>query len=220
MEVERVTTPLARFEMGEALVAGHRRYFGRAPTLLRLAVAWSQCALEHAAGEKLYNFNLGNVTAGSKYEGDVYVMHVPPPDPPVLRFRAFASAELGAVDYWTMLDGHYRSALLLFDTGRAYEAAGVLGKLGYYTADPKKYAAGVQNWKAWFDAHLASQYAPELAEGRGNSLLTEQEIAEVIASQFQLRIDDPILPDAPRDRDTQPELAVLNDVDELAPSKS
>lgn len=167
--------------MGEALIDGHRRYFGSAPSPRRLSVAWSQCALEHARGEKLYNFNLGNVTAGAKWEGDFYVMHVPPPDPPVLRFRAFSTADQGAIDYWRMLDGHYRPALTLFDQGRAFDACLMLGALGYFTANPTVYARGVDNWHKWFERELAATFVAELAEGQGNSILTDAEIAEVLA---------------------------------------
>jgi len=180
-EVQRVTTPLTHFQMGQALIVGHRRYFGTGPGRLRLAVAWAHCALEHAAGAKLYNFNFGNVTAGAKYEGDIYVMKVPPPDPPVLRFRSFETADEGAIDYWSMLAGHYRPALALFDQGAAFDAAIMLGALGYYTANPASYSRGVVNWFKWYDRELAASFVDELAEGSGNSSLSQQEIDEVLA---------------------------------------
>ncbi len=194
--VERVTTVLSRFAMGEALIDGHRRYFGGLPSLARLSVAWSHCALEHAAGALLYCFNFGNVTCGPTWPGDLYIMRVPPPDPPVLRFRAFSTADAGAVDYWTMLAQHYRPALPMFDLGRGFDAAIVLGRLGYYTADPQRYSAGVARWQAWFAANLSSSYAAELSEGRGNSLLSQDDIDEQLRSiepKDGRRIDDPIL---------------------------
>lgn len=208
MEVIRITTPLTRLEMGQALIAGHRRYFGAVPSAHRLAVAWSQCALEHAAGAKLYNFNLGNVTCGPAWEGDFYVMRVPPPDPPVLRFRAFETAELGAQDYWRMLAGHYRPALRLFDEGHAYDAAFLLGQLGYYTARREIYSNAVANYKAWFDRELAVAYGETLSEGRGNSLLTKDEINQVMASLLQLPIEDRILEDVPEHR-TDPDMSTI-----------
>lgn len=204
MEVLRATTPLSRLEMGQALIAGHRKYFGSVPSLPRLAVAWSQCALEHAAGAKLYNFNLGNVTCGPAWEGDFYVMRVPPPDPPVLRFRAFESAELGAQDYWRMLAGHYRPALRLFDEGRAHDAAFLLGQLGYYTARKEIYANAVANYKSWFDRELAAAYVDELAEGKGNSVLSDAEIAEVLA-----RVGVSL-----REHPTDPDLSTIGEEDE------
>ncbi len=213
-DVERVTTPLSRQEMGEALITGHHAYFGTMPSLARLSVAWSQCALEHAAGAKLYNFNFGNVTAGAKWQGDSYVMHVPPPDPPILRFRAFPSAELGAIDYWEMLDQHYAPALRLFDWGNAYDACILLGRLGYFTADAPTYATAVKNYKAWFDANLASAFADELAEGKGNSLLSQSDIdatldrvAAGIAQEVRTRPDSPA---ALRNADTEPDLGDPN----------
>lgn len=215
--VQRVTTPLTRYALGHFLVLGHRSYFGGPPSLARLSVAWSHCALEHAHGDLLYNYNFGNVTAGNKWEGDSYVMHVPPPDPPVLRFRAFPEPELGAKDYWNMLDKHYAPALALFDWGRAYDACILLGQLGYYTANRKTYSTAVANYKAWFDKTLASSFVAELAEGQGNSLLSQHEIDEVLASNEPhdgRRIDDQVL-DELRDRDTNPGVAL--DDDELKP---
>jgi hypothetical protein len=172
--------------MGVAIIAGHRIYFGSLPSLARLSVAWAHCALEHAAGAKLYNFNLGNVTAGSAWQGDIYVMKVPPPDPPVLRFRSFPTALLGAQDYWQMVAGHYRPALRLFDEGRAYEAAFLLGQLGYYTAKKEVYSNAVANWKGWFDRELAAVYGETLSEGRGSSLLNQDEIDQINASLLPL----------------------------------
>jgi hypothetical protein len=210
VEFARITTPLSRLAMAEAIVEGHKRYFGALPSMLRLAVAWSQCALEHAAGAKLYNFNFGNVTCGPTWDGDFYVMHVPPPDPPVLRFRAFESAELGAADYWGMLAGHYRAALRVFDIGDAYSAAYLLGDLGYYTAKKESYAAGVEKYKAFFDRELAILFAEKLAEGEGNSVLSQGEIDQVLSTVIPVHVDDPILePDAIREQPTDPELATI-----------
>lgn len=210
MEVERTTTPLSRLAMGRALVNGHRLFFGMAPSLARLSVAWSHCALEHAAGDELYNFNFGNVTCGPSWTGDLYVMHVPPPDPPVLRFRAFDNADLGALDYWRMIATHYAPALRLFDEGRAFDAAMSLGELGYYTANRQTYSRGVATWKAWFDKNLATSFAAELAQGSGNSLLTEDQIREILASiepKDGQRIEDDVI--APNDRPTDPDLAIV-----------
>ena len=220
-EVQRTTTPLARAELAQALIAGHRRYFGTLPNENRLAVAWAHCALEHAAGAKLYNFNLGNVTCGPSWEGDFYVMHVPPPDPPVLRFRAFESAELGAVDYWRMLDTHYPSALALFDKGSAYDAAFRLGQIGYYTAKKEVYSNAVANWKSWYVRELAATFVEPLSEGQGNSLLTQHEIDQTLASiepSNGQRIDDQILSDQDeRERPTDPDLGTIPPPDDEAP---
>lgn len=142
--VERKRTVLTEVELAAYLFQGHVHVFGGVdPSAERIGCAWAQNALELDRGKQIWNFNLGNVTAGKSWSGDFYAMRVPPPDPPILRFRSHASAIDGAIDYWRVMASHFGSALPLFDKGAATAVARELGRLHYYTADPNQYAPSV-----------------------------------------------------------------------------
>lgn len=156
--VPRVATPLSELELALALRNGHLRAFDARPDEDRLGVAWAQCALEHARGRAIYGANIGNVTAGSTWTGDVYELRVQERvhrDPDtwkwlVLRFRAHADPVAGAADYWRLLARRFASVLPLFDEGRAHEAAYRLSVLGYYTALAEPYADAMDELLAWY----------------------------------------------------------------------
>ncbi len=142
-EVERIATPCTEVELVAALRDGHRVAFGDVPSPERLGVAWSQIALESGRGKYIWNGNVGNITAGGKWIGDFYWLHVPPPDPPKMRFRSYPNILTGASDYWTLLFDHYASALVAFDSGSPGEAAEVLGRLKYFLAPIAQYEKGM-----------------------------------------------------------------------------
>ncbi len=148
-EIQRVLTPITELELADALYVSHEQVFGNFPSPPRLLMALSQCALELERGKSIWCFNIGNITAGSSWSRDYYVLHVPPPDPPVLKFRAHPNALDGAADYWTFLNGsRYAAALFMFDraddTDGAFAAAMKLGELHYYLANANVYSRGVQ----------------------------------------------------------------------------
>ncbi|MFO7253521.1 MAG: hypothetical protein DIU60_022480, partial [Actinomycetes bacterium] len=57
-----------------------------------------------------------------------------------MRFRAHATAEDGAVDYWAIMARTFAAALPLFDAGDPAGAAFELSRLRYYTAHAEPYA--------------------------------------------------------------------------------
>lgn len=191
MIVQRLTTPRSEAQMLEDLRDGHVMACGRVPEPNRLAGAWGQCALEHGRGVALYCFNYGNVTAGPSWTGDLYIMKVPPPDPPQLKFRAFASPAGGAAAYWRILLGRYASGLALYDAGRFEDAARELGRLRYYTANPDHYAPAVASLARYALKALIPNLAPprdDVAhepgtdDGEARSILSPLEVARIWAS--------------------------------------
>jgi hypothetical protein len=176
-EVPRVVTPLSELDLALSLLDAHLQFFHGPAANLRLEVAWAHCALEHGHGAKLYNFNFGNITAFG-WLGDFYVMHVPPPDPPVLKFRAFDTAVDGATDYWRVMSGRYAPALALFDTGNAYAAGMKLKALGYYTANAEAYSGAMKKLAAYFEANLAGEIPPVPLDTdvQAQSLVTQEEV--------------------------------------------
>jgi hypothetical protein len=142
-EVPRVSTPLTELELCDAIYVGHYTVFNTPPSSERLLVALAQMALELERGKAVWNFNIGNVTAGSSWPGDFYVLHVPPPDPPILHFRAHANALEGAIDYWTLMNKLWSSVLPFMDRGDPAGAAEQLGRLKYFLANVEVYAGGM-----------------------------------------------------------------------------
>jgi hypothetical protein len=140
-EVPKVLTPLTELELLDVIYVGHQAVFSEYPSLKRLSVAWAQLALELDRGKAIWNNNLGNISAGSKWIGDYYSLHVPPPDPPVIRFRAHDTSLDGAIDYWKFLSApRYAQAIFYFDKGDAFNAAVQLGAVRYYLANVAIYA--------------------------------------------------------------------------------
>lgn len=187
MEVPRIRQPLTEVELAVALRTGHGLSFGFHPSANRLAVAWAQCALEHAHGQALDNFCIGNVTAGASWEGDHYVLHVAerikkkerPGDGGVdvwkdldLKFRSYGApdgpaelrASLGAAGYFSLLAGRYKTALDLFNRGDASKAAYRLGELNYFTADPAKYASAMVGLVTYYQRVVLPKLPPDSME--------------------------------------------------------
>jgi hypothetical protein len=170
--VPKVATPLSELELARVLRDGHIRAFDAHPDEDRLGVAWAHNALEHARGRAIYGSNIGNVTAGSSWSGDVYELRVQERihrDPDewkwlVLRFRVHPNAVAGAADYWRLLARRFASVLPLFDDGRAHEAAYRLSVLGYYTALAEPYADAMESLLASYHRAIGPVLEREDAE--------------------------------------------------------
>ncbi|WP_437550819.1 peptidoglycan-binding protein [Sorangium sp. So ce367] len=152
-EVPRVTTPLSEAELAAALEHGHELVFQETPSRARLACAWAHVAIENARGRKVWNHNLGNITAFGRWPGSYYVIRVSERvqrNPDVwkdidMRFRAHPEALDGAVDYWRLMGDRYQPALALFDAGDPAGAAFELSRLRYYTAHADPYARSMSS---------------------------------------------------------------------------
>lgn len=142
--VPRIDTPIGVLELAQVLRNGHLGVFGTLPSWERTGVAWAQCMLESGRGKRMWNCNFGNITAGSKWTGQYYIMKVPPPDPPTLKFRSHVDHHDGAKDYWQMLGNRYITTLPFFDAGDPGGAAAALKARGYFTADLAPYAKGME----------------------------------------------------------------------------
>lgn len=150
-EVQKIATPLSEDDLRRVLLDGHRIALGSDPSPERLACAWAQCALEHARGKAIYCNNIGNVSAFGGWPGHHYVIpcHERVSKNPDrwelkrMRFRAHATPQQGAADYWRLLQARYASVLEMFDAGDARGAALRLGELNYYTAHESQYAANM-----------------------------------------------------------------------------
>jgi len=133
--VPKVHTPIATVPLAQVLKEGHIEIFGYAPSNKRLAVAWSQVAIENGQGRLTYNHNLGNISTLKKVPYYVVAGHP---------FRSFPNFKKGAAAYWSVINNMCKSSLPAFDAGAPEWAAKVLYGCGYYGADPVKYGKAMR----------------------------------------------------------------------------
>ncbi|WP_437319404.1 peptidoglycan-binding protein [Sorangium sp. So ce385] len=152
-EVPKQATPLSEAELSAVLEHSHELVFHENPSRARLACAWAHVAIENGRGQKVWNYNLGNITGFGQWPGQYYVIRVAERvqrNPDVwkqvdMRFRAHAEALDGAADYWRLMGKHYQPALARFDAGDAAGAAFELSRLRYYTAHADTYARNMSS---------------------------------------------------------------------------
>lgn len=126
----QINTKLSPIQIAEVLHHTHYAVFNRYPTKKRLAMAWAQIALENGRGDKIYNYNLGNIGSG-RNQAHYYVAGS--------KFRSFSSFEESGIAYWNLLQNRCKISLTSFDWGNPKATAEYLRKCGYYRADLKLY---------------------------------------------------------------------------------
>lgn len=127
-------TILLPSELVDTIKYSHQNIFGKLPSKRRLALAWAQIALENGQGEKIYNYNLGNIGA-VKYQSYYIVAGS--------KFRTFNGFEEGGETYWKTLRDGCSVVLPIFDSGDVVEAALQLERCGYYRVESDKYIVGM-----------------------------------------------------------------------------
>ena len=154
-------------------------------TIEALALVLGKTGLETSRWQKIYNSNFGNIKAGPNYvgmftcfpcnevfdekvhwyvpEGEVAYRGGPLLGPPIAvpdghpqtRFRAYANAWDGALEYARFLKaGRYAKALSAMLSGDAARYVHELKIAGYFTADEASYLKGVRSLQNEFLAKL------------------------------------------------------------------
>lgn len=148
VQVAARRTPLDPPQIRTALARAHERLAGRPASRALLDVLTAQVAHETARGQSMYNYNFGGIKgAGTHGEtarcrtrevlgGTEKVV--------VDGFRAYRSAEEGAVDYLAFLQHRYGSALEAAERGDVTSYAAELKRKGYYTASVESYTAALR----------------------------------------------------------------------------
>lgn len=131
--VPMVQTPMSREEIAVALKQGHVRVFGSEPSENRLAMSWSQVALENGHGTYVWNHNLGNTTPWAAGQSAYYN----PGDHNY--YKSFATFSDGAAAYWATIK-RCTAALADFDKGDSTKASHDLKVCHYYEAPEAPYA--------------------------------------------------------------------------------
>jgi len=149
VDVAPVRTRLTPQQAATALDRAYRTRFGEAPRAETVAILTAQWAHETGRGESMFNYNFGGIK-GRGPSGMSVVQRTREgfgASERVIedRFRAYASAEEGALDYLSLLDTRYGEAL---DAARSGDPAGFVRGLkarGYFTGHEGSYIASVSS---------------------------------------------------------------------------
>lgn len=128
-------TPITGIQLLRVLRDSHVEHFGYNPSVNRLAMAWSQVALENGQGKFLWNHNIGNIGPGSS-EHEYYIHS------DYTSYRSFSGFGAGGVAYWKTI-GRSQMILRQFDQGDPASTAISLRNSGYYGADLEQYSQGM-----------------------------------------------------------------------------
>lgn len=153
-EVPARKTPLTRPAAAAAVRAAFCRVFAREPERHELAILLAQSEHESGAWLRMWNFNFAGVKAYAPWvhqAGNTHVMlrtregHGADVREVREPFRAFATAESGAVDWLLTLARFWPAALSEARSGspRAFVEALVRGPRKYFTGSPGEYSSSV-----------------------------------------------------------------------------
>lgn len=153
-------TPMAALDVLKAFKSAFATVCGNDPSNECLALLVAQSALETGRWKSIHCWNFGNVKAAPTYAGKYCqfrcnevingkVAWFDPPHPQT-NFRAFDSAESGAVDHLRFLSQRprYAKAWQTALGGQPLSYVEALKSAGYFTADAGPYARAVTSlWK-------------------------------------------------------------------------
>lgn len=155
-------TPLDAKAVALAFRGAYETVCGKTPSNACLALMVAQSALETGRWRSIHCNNFGNVKASQDYVGlycqfrcneviNGRVEWFDPPHPQT-NFRAFASADAGAIDHLRFLSGRkrYAKAWEVLKDGMPLAFVEALKAAGYFTADAGPYARAVTSlWKEY-----------------------------------------------------------------------
>lgn len=157
-------TNLGEVDLANVLREGYKKVFGKDPSTQALAGGWAQVVLEAGLPTKLPCNNIGNIKATNDWinQGKPYFSKDTGENKPTgeyyrtaANWKAFPTPEDGAAEYWRLLKSRYSNSLDWMEAEDPTSAAVNLGLKGYYTADIKKYSAGVSSLYSKFMKEIA-----------------------------------------------------------------
>lgn len=145
--VAPVKTPISGTQAAAAIGDAYERVMGEKPSQETLAILTSHWSLETARGTRMYNFNFAGLKGKSPEGLSTELATREGHGSTAVRirdgFRAYQSAEAGALDYVSLLERRYGSALEAAKAGDPAEFAVRLKQKGYYTGDERLYTSGI-----------------------------------------------------------------------------
>lgn len=155
-------TPITPADVAQALRSAWSQLFGGVPSDATIALLMAQSALETGRWRSCWNWNLGNIKPGSKWQGDTCqfscnevidgkVVWFNPPHPQTT-FRAYADLAAAAADYLWLLHRRFTACWMHVLRPDPVAFSQALKRQGYYTAPEPPYTRAV--------ASLFREYLP------------------------------------------------------------
>lgn len=146
-------TPLSPGEATRLLEGAWQRVTGSAPSEGTLSTLWAQWALETGRGRSMHGYNFGGIkaTPGAAHPSAVLTTREGFGDTERSirsRFRTYATAEAGAIDYIETLHRQYPEAAAAAGRGDVQGFVAGLTQRGYFTADPAVYGRALHSLSA------------------------------------------------------------------------
>lgn len=173
MMVEARKTPITPSDVARALRAAWLRLFEVIPADQCIAVLMAQSALETGRWRSCWNYNLGNIKPGSKWQGDTCqfrlnevikgrVVWFDPPHPQTT-MRAYSSLTDAAADYLWLLRRRFATAWTPVLNGDPIAFSQALKAQGYYTAPEPPYTKAVKSlYTEYLKLLLSQESGPDL----------------------------------------------------------
>lgn len=189
-------TPLSGTQASAAIRQAYVRVTGEEPSQGTLAILTSHWALETGQGKSMYNYNFAGIK-GKGPEGMTAVMNTREGYGETTKhirdgFRAYSSAEDGAVDYISLLQRRYASALEAARNEQPGEFVSALKARGYFTGDPELYAKGV--------TQLANRAMSHGFDALGTTAGEMARMPTPLEPYFDVRSPDAVAPGLPSAR--------------------
>jgi len=164
---QRLRAPEARALLGDAWTA----IIGNPPDARTTALLTAHWALETDAGRSMPGHNFAGIKATPAAAGKSFPTvegHGAARREVSARFRMYESAEAGAHDYVRLLATRYPNAVAAARAGDSAGFARALAHGGYFTADARAYAAGLEQRLAALEPDAAHCLPyPPLPDGPG-----------------------------------------------------
>lgn len=168
-QVAATRTPLDAPTLAAELANAWRAELGTEPRPDQLAVLLAQSALETGRWRSCYNWNLGNLKAGSAAPSWYAVrcseilngreVFFDPPHP-ACRFVAYPSRREGVAAYWRLMRQRFRSAWPFVEAGDPRGFVHALKAARYFTAAEQPYADAVKKLHREYAQQLGGETPP------------------------------------------------------------
>ncbi len=186
-------TKYSDLDVAKAMKKGYELAFGSKPTLMTLALGWSQAATESGVPFAIPQNNIGNIKASPSWikSGKLYsIQSTKEFDENGKRYMhenaawvAFPTLEEGAAYYWKYLNANDPNIIKAMESGDPTKTANKLKENKYYTADPKLYASGLKRYLDIFMDTLADKFA-ELHETSSEVAVNDRDEVDELTSQL------------------------------------
>jgi flagellum-specific peptidoglycan hydrolase FlgJ len=146
-DVAAQRTPVSQADLRSAIGRAYQTVNGRAASSKVLDMLTAQASLETGRGAQMYNYNFGGIKGQSPSGQTAHYMTREVQNGQSVHlqqgFRAYQSLDQGAVDYVSLMQTRFSSAMPSAERGDVNGFASALKGAGYYTAPETEYASAL-----------------------------------------------------------------------------